>query len=186
MNILTNILISIDPNEVEGLLNRWGLNPVWISTALIVITVINLLIPLLGPFVYRLFGGKIDGIRLQFAAFKIEILDKLGKLDGTVAKIETGLDKIANTTDLVQGLALKLDTLTDLLIDVLEYSRVPDEVKEKVKGIKVNRDIADKEFKRLNREQVEAIDGLRKEMLWLKEQNVKLIEKQAIKKTKKR
>lgn len=176
MNNLITMFASIDPIELEGLLSRFGLHPTALAIALYVVAIINFLIPVLGPFVYRIFGKKIETLKVQVNAFKSEFLTKVNHLDETVGKLENGIAKIGETLDTVSLLGTKVDSLTDLLFIVLENSRLPEETKEKVKEVRAIHIVADREFKRVNSESIEALSALRKEVDAIREANVKLTE----------
>lgn len=180
-NLITT-LNSIDPNEVEGLLARFGLHPTVLAVVLYVVAIINVLIPVLGPFIYRVFGNKINDIKVLFNSFKGEFLTRVEKLEGTYNKIDASLNTIAGVVDVVETVGAKVDITLDLLFVVLENSRIPDETKEKVREAKALREVKDRELKRLVEEQSQNIANLQKEISELKERNSKAPEVTRLKK----
>ena len=176
MNNLITVLTTIDPTEVEGLLARFGLHPTVLAVVLYAIAVINFLIPVLGPFIYRLFGNKIQELKTQIGAFKSEFLLKIDSLEGTQSKLELSVSKIAESADLTLALGTKVDIMTDLLFVVLENSRLPEETKEKVKEAKATREVTEKEYKRLSTDQSQAITALQKQIAEIKATHAKALE----------
>ena len=185
---LIPVLATIDPTEVEGLLSKFGLHPTVLAIILYTIAVINVLIPIVGPYVYKLFGAKIEKLKEQLNVFKDEVNTGFNNVDAVITRIDDSLAKIAQNGEVNQTILSETKVVTDLLIEVLKYSRVSDEVKQKVELVRASREARDLEFSRKVEEQTIIIDGLRKDLLALKEKQSKLVERQiqALKKNKKR
>lgn len=183
---LIPVLASIDPTEVEGLLSRFGLHPTVLAIVLYAIAVINFLIPVVGPFVYRLFGKQIDQVKTALASFKDYVREGFEKTNAVIERIDTSLNKIAEQNEVARETQTEIAMITDLLIEVLKYSRVSDEVKEKVEIIRATKAVREAEYSRKISEQTSIIETLRKDIAAIKETQRETITKAIANKKNKR